>query len=62
MKPSQWKRQGVSDLFMGATVILSDGTEVPLTEDMIQQACQALSDDRFYPPTSKDETDSPNQN
>lgn len=35
--------------FHGAAIIDATGREVPITEDMVQSACQSLEKSWFYP-------------
>lgn len=51
MESSQRKEQEAENVFKGGAVILPDGTELPLTEAMIQKALIELMDDHFYPRT-----------
>ncbi len=37
--------------FHGAAIIDDSGREVPITEDMVQNACQSLEKCWFYPET-----------
>ncbi|AMO55793.1 hypothetical protein GZ77_08235 [Endozoicomonas montiporae] len=53
MESSQHKERAGREGFKGGALVLPDGTERPLTEDMIQAALSKLANDHFYPDLSK---------